>query len=148
MHATPTWPRKNTSAASLLNACLESKSAELTRWRCFNRTIGTIGVDVERTSSALDHLARDHDFLDALETRQIEHGLEQDAFEDRTQATRAGLALDRPAGDRAKRLVGEGQLDVLHFEQPLILLHHPILPIRRPLLHQPPLPTPHRTPPP
>src|SRR6267142_2633798 len=98
--------------------------------------VGTIGVDVERASRALDHFARDHDLFDAFQPRQIEHGLEQDAFEDRTQATRAGLALDRPAGDRAKRLVGEGQLDVLHFEQPLILLHQRVLRICQDLLHR------------
>src|SRR5476649_2511035 len=67
-----------------------------------HRAVGTIRVDVERARGSLDHFARDHDFLDAFQARQIEHGLEQDAFEDRTQAPRAGLALDRPAGNRAK----------------------------------------------
>src|SRR5262245_66129634 len=65
---------------------------------------GAIGVDVERTRSSLDHFARDDDFLDA---RQVEHGLDQDALQDGTQASRAGLVLDRLAGDRAARLVGE-----------------------------------------
>src|SRR4249920_4220853 len=69
----------------------------------FDGPVRTVRVDVERTGGSLDHFARDHDLFDAFQTRQIEHGLEQDAFEDRTQAPRAGLALDRLAGDRAKR---------------------------------------------
>src|ERR1700736_3417801 len=73
-----------------------------------DRTVGTIRVDVERTRRSLDHFARDHDLFDAFQTRKIEHGLEQDAFQDRAQSARAGLALDRPAGDCAERLVGEG----------------------------------------
>ena len=40
---------------------------------------------------------------------------------------RAGLAVDRLLGDRAQRLVGKGQPDVLHLEQPLILLHQRVL---------------------
>ena len=59
--------------------------------------------------------------------RQVEHGVEQDAFHDRAQAARAGLALDRLAGDRVQRLVREGQLDVLHLEQPLVLLDQRVL---------------------
>src|SRR5689334_3613407 len=66
--------------------------------------VGTVRIDVERTGGSIDHFARDHDLFDAFQTRKVEHGLEQDAFEDRTQAPRAGLALDRLAGDRAKRL--------------------------------------------
>src|SRR5437879_5467996 len=57
-----------------------------------------------------------------------------DAFEDRAQSARTGLALDRPAGDRAKRLVGEGELDILHFEQPLVLLDQRVLRIGQDLL--------------
>ena len=62
--------------------------------------IGTVGVDVERPRGALDDFARDHDLLDAFEARQIEHGVEQDALHDRAQPARAGLAVDRLAGDR------------------------------------------------
>src|SRR5580700_8354439 len=71
----------------------------------FDGAIGTVGVDVERPSRALHHFARDHDLFDAFQTRKIEHRLKQDAFEDRAQAPRAGLALDGPAGDRTERLV-------------------------------------------
>src|SRR4029077_8075614 len=45
----------------------------------------------------------------------------------RAKAACTGLALDRLAGDRAKRLVGEGQFDILHLEQALILLHQRVL---------------------
>src|SRR6185312_10395080 len=82
----------------------------------FNGAVGTIGVDVERASGPFDHLARDHDLLDALQPRQIEHGFKQDAFENRAKSTRPGFALDRLAGDRAKSLIGKRQLDVLHLE--------------------------------
>ena len=88
----------------------------------FHRALEAIGVDVERLRRSFHNFARDRDFLDTLEARELEHGLEQDALEDRPQAARPGLALDRLAGDRAKRLVDEGQLDILRLEQPLILL--------------------------
>ena len=52
------------------------------------------------------------------------------------KSARAGLALDRLAGDRAKRLVGEGQLDVLHLEQPLVLFHQRVLRIGQDLLQR------------
>src|SRR6266478_707901 len=102
----------------------------------FDGAVGTIGVDIERAGGTLDHFARDHDLFDAFQARQIEHGFEQDAFENRTQAARAGLALDRLAGDCAKRLIGERQLDVLHLEQPLILLHQRVLRIGQDLLER------------
>ena len=58
---------------------------------------------------------------------QVEHRVEQDAFDDRAQAARAGLALDRLLGDRDQRIVGEGQLDILQLEQLLILLDQRVL---------------------
>src|SRR5215475_4489707 len=81
-----------------------------------------VGVNVERARRTLDDLARDHHFLDALETRQVEHGIEQDALHDRTQAARPRLALDRLLGDAVERFVGEGEIHRLHLEQALILL--------------------------
>ena len=47
-----------------------------------------------------------------------------------------GLALDRLAGDRATRLVGEGQVDVLHLEQPLVLFNQRVLRIGEDLLQR------------
>src|SRR5439155_2404018 len=38
--------------------------------------------------------------------------------------------------DRAKRLVGEGEFDVLHFEQPLVLFHQRVLRIGQDLLQR------------
>src|SRR5216684_1536224 len=102
----------------------------------FDGAVGTIGVDIERASRSLHHFARDHDLFDAFQARQIEHGLQQDAFENRAQAARAGLAVDSLAGDRAKGLVGERQLDVLHLEQALILLHQRVLRIGQNLLQR------------
>src|SRR6266852_5634378 len=132
---TPSRPPKGSAAVSL-GYSIRSWPARSGAGAGFDGAVGTIGVDVEWTSGTLDHFARDHDLFDAFQARQIEHGFEQDAFENRTQAARAGLALDRLAGDRAKRLVGEGQLDVLHLEQPLILLHQRVLRIGQNLLER------------
>src|SRR5262249_40298560 len=49
------------------------------------------------------------------------------AFHDRTQATRASLALDCLTRDRAKRIFVNRQIDIFHVEQALILLHERIL---------------------
>ena len=65
--------------------------------------------------------------LDAVEARQLEHGVEQDAFHDRAQAARAGLARDRLAAIALQRVLGEVEADVLHLEQPLVLLDQRVL---------------------
>src|SRR5262249_22557267 len=127
---------RKVSRSRLFRAALDAPVRASRARRALHRAIGTIGVDVERTRRAFDDLARDHDLLHALQARKIEHGLEQDAFEDRPQAARAGLALDRLARDRAERLVGEGQLDVLHLEQALILLDQRVLRIGQNLLQR------------
>src|SRR5271170_2713285 len=41
------------------------------------RAIGAVGVDVERSRAPFDDFARDDDFFDTFEARQIEHGVEQ-----------------------------------------------------------------------
>jgi hypothetical protein len=74
------------------------------------RPVGAVGIDVERPRGPLDDLFRDHDLLDALEARQVEHGVEQDTFHDRAQATRAGLAVDGLAGDGAQRLLRQREV--------------------------------------
>ena len=43
------------------------------------------------------------------------------------QAARASLTINRLTGDGAERLVGERQIDRLHFEQPLVLLYQRVL---------------------
>src|ERR1700760_3517606 len=102
----------------------------------FDRAVGGSGGVVERTRRSFHNFARDHDFFHTLKARKVEHRLKQDAFENGAQATRAGLALDRLSGNRAKRLVGEGQLDILHLEQPLILLDQRVLRIGEDLLQR------------
>src|SRR6202051_1026839 len=102
----------------------------------FHGAIGTVGVDVERASRTLHHFARDNDLFDPFQTWKIEHGVKQNAFENGARAARAGLAFDRLAGNRTKPFVGEGQLDVLHLEQPLILLHQRVLRIGQELLQR------------
>ena len=65
--------------------------------------------------------------VDAFETRQVEHGVEQNALHDRAQAARPGLAFDRLAGDGAQRLLGKAEVDALHLEQPMVLLDQRVL---------------------
>src|SRR5262245_36621616 len=93
----------------------------------FARPVGAVGVDVEWPRGALDYLFRDHDLFDAFEARQVEHGIEQDALHDRAQSACPGLAVDGLAGDGAERLFRQGQIDRLHLEQPLVLLHQRVL---------------------
>src|SRR5580700_1110358 len=81
-----------------------------------------IGINVEWRRDALDDLLGDHHLLDAVQARQVEHGVEQDGLHQRAQAARPGLALHRLAGDGAQRILGEAQFDVLHLEQPPVLL--------------------------
>src|SRR4029077_1273850 len=49
-------------------------------------------------------------------------------------SARAGLAFDRLAGNRAERLLGERQVDVLHLEQPLVLFYQSVLRLGQDLL--------------
>jgi hypothetical protein len=48
----------------------------------------------------LDHRLVDHHLADVLQRRQLVHRVEQHRLDDRAQAARAGLALERLAGDR------------------------------------------------
>src|SRR6266404_6249511 len=89
-----------------------------------------IGFSVHRTQrprGALDDLFRDHDFLYAFEARQVEHRVEQDTFYDRAQSARPGPAVDGLAGNGAKRLLRQREIDRLHLEQPLVLFHSAFL---------------------
>src|SRR5690606_31875683 len=89
--------------------------------------LGALRVDVERTGRTLDHLVGDDDLADAFQRRQFEHRVEQDLLHDRAQAAGAGLADDRLAGDLAQRVLVEGQFDVFHLEQALVLLDQRVL---------------------
>src|ERR1700736_5395034 len=130
------WGRRKGPAAVFFEYSIRRQLNRSGAGAAFDGAVGTIGVDIERASRSLDHFARDHDLFNAFQARKIEHCLEQDAFENRAQAPRACLALDRLAGDRAKSLVGERQLDVLHLEQPLILFHQRVLWIGQDLLER------------
>src|ERR1700736_5009274 len=67
----------------------------------------SIGVDVERLGASFhDFLVDDH-AADAVETRKLEHRLQQDRLHDGAQAARAGLAVDRLVGDGAQLLLVE-----------------------------------------
>src|SRR6266568_8505298 len=57
----------------------------------------------------------------------ISRRVEQDAFHDGAQSARAGLALHRLLGDSPERLIGKGEIDALHLEQPLVLFHQRVL---------------------
>ena len=48
-------------------------------------------------------------------------------FHDRAQAARADLAVDGLAGNGAQRLLRQREIDRLHLEQPLVLLHQRVL---------------------
>src|SRR5262249_44749861 len=53
---------------------------------------------------------------------QLELHLEEDFLDDRAQAARAGLALERLVGDRGQRVLGEDELDAVEGEEALELL--------------------------
>src|SRR6185312_5100850 len=69
-------------------------------------------------------------------TRKVEHGVKQDALHDGAQAARAGLAVDRLAGNGAKRLFRQGQINRFHLEQPLVLLHQRVFRLDQDLLER------------
>ena len=69
----------------------------------------------------------DHDLADALERRQVVHGLEQHAFHDGAQTARAGLALHGLAGDGAQGVLAELEFGAFHVEQALVLLGQRVL---------------------
>src|SRR5262249_36817030 len=116
------WPCGIGSAS-----CRRRTARLVLRCACVARPVGAVGIDVERPRGTLDDLFRDYDLLDAFEARQVEHGVEQNAFHDRAQAARAGLAVDGLAGNGAQRLLRQREIDRLHLEQPLVLLHQCVL---------------------
>ena len=68
------------------------------RHQTSDQNAGMAQYDVEKSEAvgrAEVSRGQDHHLLDAVEARQIEHGVEQHALE--TQAARAGLAVDRLA---------------------------------------------------
>ena len=86
-----------------------------------------LGMDVKRLGIAFDHFAIDYDFLDTAQVRQLEHCVQKYGLHDRTQAARACFPADRPACNTRQGLRREGQRDILHVEQLLILLEESVL---------------------
>src|ERR1700730_14348124 len=82
---------------------------------------------MQRWRGSLHDLLRDHHFLDAFEARQLEHGVQQNAFHDRTQAPRPGFPFDRLAGNGAQCLLGKAEVDALHLKQPMVLFNQRVL---------------------
>ena len=50
--------------------------------RARGRVAGQSSINVERSRGTLDDLFRDHDLLDAFETGQVEHGVEERSLHD------------------------------------------------------------------
>ena len=92
--------------------------------RRFLRDLGRLRAlgHERRLEVLLDRLLRHDALRDVAARRQLELDLEQDLLEDRAQAARAGVALERLVGDRAERVVGEVQLDPVEAEEALELL--------------------------
>src|SRR5829696_3574028 len=80
------------------------------------------GGDQGGLQPALDGLLGHHALLDVAPRRQLELHLEQGLLDDRPQAARAGLALERLVGHRRECLLGEDELDRVEGEEPLELL--------------------------
>src|SRR5262249_1156916 len=85
------------------------------------------GIDAQWPRSTLHNFGTDHNLLNPLEARQLEHGVKQDRLHDGTQAPGSGLTIDGLAGDRFQGVLGDVETDVLHLEQPLILLNESVL---------------------
>src|SRR5262249_19009079 len=107
-------PRTNRPAG------LRHRAAGLRAFCGIAHPVGPVGIDVQRPRGALDHLFRDHGLFDSFEARQVEHGVEEDSLHDRAQPTCSRLTIDGLAGDGAKRLLREREVDRLHFEQTLV----------------------------
>jgi len=70
----------------------------------------------------LDRLLGDDALLDVAARGQLELDVEQGVLEDRAQAARASLALERLVGDRGQRVLREDELDAVELEEPVELL--------------------------
>src|SRR6266540_4080108 len=110
---------------------LSSPVAEDLR-RFFGQLVGLVdrgaGLGDERRLEALrDRLLRDHALGDVLTRWQLEHHVEQRGLDDRAQAARAGLTLERLLRDLPQPVLGEDELDVVVGEEALVLLDERVL---------------------
>src|SRR5881397_1458426 len=83
--------------------------------------------DERRADALRDSLLRDHALGDVAPRRQLEHHVEQRSLDDRAEAARAGLALERAVGDLPHRVLGEDELDAVVAEEALVLLDERVL---------------------
>src|SRR4051812_24697506 len=86
------------------------------------------GLGDERGLEALFDRLLGHDALLHVAARgELELHVEERLLDDRPEATRARLALERLVGDRLERLVGEDELDVVELEEAVELLGERVL---------------------
>ena len=59
-----------------------------------------VGISIQGTRLAIHHIGGDDHFLHPIQGGKLEHGFQQNAFQDGAQTARAGTALDRSAAGR------------------------------------------------
>ena len=82
------------------------------------------GVD---TYAALHDWPRDQHPIDTIEACQVEHSVKEYSLHNGAQPARARLAVDRLPGNDAECFLRHSEIDPVHLEQPLILLHQRVL---------------------
>src|SRR3954469_5661179 len=88
---------------------------------------GLCARDERRADALRDALLRDHALRDVAAGWQLEHHVEQRSLDDRAEAARAGLALERAVGDLPHRVIGEDELYPVVAEEALVLLDERVL---------------------
>src|SRR5436309_11198311 len=88
---------------------------------------GLCARDERRADALRDALLRDHALGDVAPRRQLEHHVEQRSLDDRAEAARAGLALERAVGNLPHRVLGKDELDPVVAEEALVLLDQRVL---------------------
>src|SRR3954467_9003499 len=77
--------------------------------------------DEGRLDRALDRVLGDDALADVAPRRKLELDVQEGFLEDRPQSPSADLTLERLVGDRAERVLGKDQLDVVELEEALEL---------------------------
>src|SRR5450830_1596864 len=111
--------RKNTplkQKGPLKAPCCYAAAGRLRVWRSLGSRL-TVFVDIQWLGLTFDNAFVDHHFTHLGLRGNFVHGVEQYAFEDRTQATRTGLALQCPLGHFFLSVATELEVYTFHFEQ-------------------------------